>query len=290
MEAVRAFFAEREVLEVTTPCVIGAPTCEPDVAGVRCEDGWLRSSPEFEMKRLLAAGSGDVWQMGPAFRGGERGARHRPEFTLIEWYRVGWDYRRLLDETAELLSCLLRPHVALADCVLLPYRDAFIESFGVDPFGDERHVCTAAARHGCEGCDAAAALDFLLTVLAAEHLPRDRLVALHDFPPRRAAYARVANEGRATAHARRFEIFYRGIELADGAQEWTEAADYRACFAADRTLRALRGMPVTAPDEAFLSALERRALPECAGVAVGFERLLMCMSGAEDIGEVLVLR
>ena len=109
-QRVRAFFDARGVLEVTTPCIVGAAAGEPGIASMPSEGGWLRSSPEFEMKRLLADGGGDIWQMGPAFRGGERGAHHRPEFTLIEWYRVGWDYLRLLDETAELLSCLLHSH------------------------------------------------------------------------------------------------------------------------------------------------------------------------------------
>ena len=285
-QRVRAFFDARDALEVTTPCIVDAAVGEPGIASMRSEHGWLRSSPEFEMKRLLAAGSGDIWQMGPAFRSGERGARHRPEFTLIEWYRVEWDYLRLLDETVELLSHLLRPHVALADCALLPYRGAFLDHFGVDPFGDGHRVRALAARRGFGGCgDVAEALDFLLLALAAERFPRDRLVALYDFPPQQASYARLADGG----HAQRFEIFYRDLELANGAQEWSEAADYRACFAADRAMRARRGLPATAPDERFLSALERCSLPKCAGVAVGFERLLMCIADAERIAEVLAL-
>ena len=286
---VRAFFDARGVLEVTTPCIVGAAAGEPGLASMRGEGGWLRTSPELEMKRLLAAGSGDVWQMGPAFRSGERGARHRPEFTLIEWYRVGWDYLRLLDETVELLECLLHPHPAgahLVDCARLPYRTAFLEHFGVDPFGEGHSVRAVAVARRFDGCrDTTEALDFLLPVLAAEHFPRDRLVALYDFPPQQASYARLADDGR----ARRFEIFYRDVELANGAQEWTAAADYRACFAADQALRARRGLPATPPDERFLAALERRGLPKCAGVALGLERLLMCLAGAEDIEEILPL-
>ena len=168
----------------------------------------------------------------------------------------------------------------------MPYRNAFLEHLGVDPFGDEHRVRAAAAARGFDGCrDVYDALDFLLPVLAGEHLPRDRLVALYDFPPQQASYARLAHGG----HAQRFEIFYRGLELANGAQEWTEAADYRACFAADRALRARRGLPATSPDGHFLAALARRSLPECAGVAVGFERLLMCLAGARDIEEILAL-
>ena len=289
MQRVRAFFQVRGVLEITTPCIVGAAAGEPGIASMRSEGGWLRSSPEFEMKRLLAAGSGDVWQLGPVFRSGERGAHHRPEFTLIEWYRVGWDYLRLLDESVALLACLLRPDspdADLGDCARMPYRDAFLEHFGVDPFGDERGVCAAAVARGLDGCrDAHDALDFLLPLLAAEHLPRDRLIALYDFPPQQASYARLAHGG----YAQRFEIFYAGLELANGAQEWTEAADYRACFAAERALRARRGLPVTPPDAQFLAALERRSLPQCAGVAVGFERLLMCLAGARNIEEILLL-
>ncbi|MDD9806743.1 MAG: EF-P lysine aminoacylase EpmA [Gammaproteobacteria bacterium] len=285
---IRAFFSARNVLEVATPCLVGAPVSEVGIGSVAAGGGWLRTSPEFEMKRLLAAGSGDIWQLGPVFRSDESGRLHRPEFTLLEWYRVGMDYRRLLDETLELLSQILRPLNPAAP-VRLSYRDAFAGAFGTETPDDDKHLQTLAAQQGLRGCrDAFDALDFLLAQMAGHHFSRDVLTAVYDFPARQASYARISEQG----HAQRFEVFYGGMELANGFQELTAAADYRARFAADNTRRARLGLAETAPDERFLAALERPGkpgLPDCSGVAAGFERLLMCLAQARDIAEVLPL-
>lgn len=283
---IRAFFDARNVLEVATPCLVGAPVSEVGIGSVAAGGGWLRTSPEFEMKRLLAAGSGDIWQLGPVFRSGESGRLHRPEFTLLEWYRVGMDYRRLLDETLELLSQILRPLQPDAP-VQVSYRDAFSDAFGMEPPDDDERLQALATEQGLHDCrDAFDALDFLLAQMADRHFSRNALTAVYDFPARQASYARISERG----HAQRFEVFYGGMELANGFQELTAAADYRARFAADNTRRARLGLPATAPDERFLAALERRGehgLPDCSGVAAGFERLLMCLTQARDIAEVM---
>ncbi len=289
VEQIRAFFSARGVLETATPCIVGAPAGEANIESMAAGGGWLRTSPEFEMKRLLAAGSGDIWQLGPVFRNDESGAHHQPEFTLLEWYRVGLDYLHLLDETLELLSHVLRP-LELADTVLVPYREAFLDAFGMDPLDDDgARLQALAEKQGLrQCCDTDDALDFLFALLAAKHFRRDCLTALHDFPVRQASYARISEHG----HAQRFEIFYGDIELANGFQELTRAADYRVRFAADNTRRARRGLAETTPDERFLAALEcpeQTGLPECAGVAAGFERLLMCLIQAQNITEVMAM-
>jgi len=281
---IRAFFSARNVPEVTTPCLVGAPVSEVGIGSIAAAGDWLRTSPEFEMKRLLAAGSGDIWQLGPVFRNDESGRLHRPEFTLLEWYRVGMDYRRLLDETLELLSQILRPPRAPLQ---VSWQDAFHDAFGIAPPDDDARLQTLAAQHGLHNCrDACDALDFLLAQMAGHHFSRDTLTAVYDFPARQASYARISGQGC----AQRFEVFYAGMELANGFQELTAAADYRARFAADNARRARLGLAATPPDEGFLAALERpggRGLPECSGVAAGFERLLMCLAQARDIAEVL---
>lgn len=283
---IRAFFSARNVAEVTTPCLVGAPVSEVGIGSIAAAGGWLRTSPEFEMKRLLAAGSGDIWQLGPVFRDDESGRLHRPEFTLLEWYRVGMDYLRLLDETLELLSQILRP-LRPAAPLRLCWRDAFHNAFGVAPPDDDKRLQTIAAEHGLHDCrDAHDALDFLLAQMAARHFSGDALTAVYDFPARQASYARISERGC----AQRFEVFYGGMELANGFQELTAAADYRARFAADNARRARLGLAAAPPDERFLAALERpggRGLPECSGVAAGLERLLMCLARARDIAEVL---
>jgi lysyl-tRNA synthetase class 2 len=241
------------------------------------------------MKRLLAAGSGDIWQLARVFRDGERGRLHHPEFTLLEWYRVGWDHQRLIDEVAELVGELLAERHRLP-VERLAYRDAFATHAGVDPWrAGVAGLRAAAARlgievHDPEGGDADTWRDLLLVHAVEPRLGDGRLTFLYDYPASQAALARVRPGDPPLAE--RFELYWQGVELANGFHELRDPAEQRRRFAADRAARERRGLPATAPDARFLAALDA-GLPACAGVALGVDRLLMLAAGLDSIDAVL---
>lgn len=295
---IRAFFDATGALEVDTPALsMAAPTdpgLEPLVTGVAARPGtryFLHSSPEFPMKRLLAAGIGDCWQLGRVFRDGERGRWHNPEFELLEWYRVGCDHHELMDEVEALVTALLQ-----AECMVPParrwsYGAAFRELAGIDPLADDTGALhDAAARAGLEpvaglaGDDRDAWLDRLLTGVVAPAFPADRPTFLYDWPESQAALARIDDDDPRVAH--RFELYWGPLELANGFHELGIAAEQRARFEADNARRRTGGLAVRPIDERLLAALEA-GLPDCAGVALGFDRLVMIAAGAGSIDEVL---
>ena len=290
----RGFFAQRAVLEVETPIAVAHAVTDPHLAAAsatlpgRGGALYLQTSPEFAMKRLLAAGSGDIYQLCHVFRGDERGRLHAPEFTLLEWYRCGWTMRRLIDEVDALLRALLP--APLPPATLHSYRDVLLEHAGCDALEDSD---AALARRAAElGFDAALlpALDRdgLLDLLMAAHVgPRlglDGPCFVHGYPASQAALARL-DPGDPRV-ALRFELYLDGVELANGFEELGDAAEQRTRFAADQAVRAARGQSVPAMDERLLAALAA-GLPACSGVALGFDRLVMRACGARDIAEVL---
>jgi len=296
----RAFFHERGVLEVETPLLCRATASDPHLASLavrlqaagKTETWWLQTSPELAMKRLLAAGSGPIYQICKAFRDGEAGCLHNPEFTLLEWYRPGWDHHRLMDEVEDLLSRLsCRLGLTLASAERLTYGEAFRRFAGVDP---HRAACeelrarfeaeVGAAVEGVEAGDREAWLDLVLTHLVEPHLGLDgRPLFLHDYPASQAALARVRPGDPPVAE--RFELYLEGIELANGYHELTSPREQRLRWERDRHRRRRLGLPDVAPDDRLLAALEH-GLPPCAGVALGVDRLLMVLSGAATIEEV----
>ena len=292
LAAVRAFLAERGVLEVQPPC-LGPPAMEPALESIPVpgvgpggETRYLQTSPEYAMKRMLAAGSGDIYYLGPAWRGGERGRWHAPEFTLLEWYRVGLDHHQLMDEVAALVACVVgeRPVERIA------YRDAFWAYAGVDPLAEsDGALREALARAGIEPGGAEPerdeALDLLLSHTVAPRLGQGRITLLYGFPASQAALARLDDADPRTA--RRFECFLDGLEIANGYHELTDAAAQRARFEAEREARRVAGRPVHEPDEALLAALEC-GVPDCSGVALGVDRLLAVALGARSLGELRV--
>jgi lysyl-tRNA synthetase class 2 len=293
---IRAFFAARGLLEVETPQLSAAATTDPALASLATRwpaatgaQRYLHTSPEFPMKRLLAAGSGDIWQLARVFRDGERGRRHHPEFTLLEWYRVGWDHHRLMDEVVELVTLLLQVH-ALAPAERLAYRDAFATHAGIDPFSADAAAWRACARrHGidCSGLDDAERdgwRDLLLSHAVEPALGQGRLTLLHDYPASQAALARVRPGDPPLAE--RFELYWQGVELANGFNELADAAEQRRRMDADLARRRALGLAAVPPDGHFLAALEA-GLPACAGVALGVDRLLMLHLGLDAIDEVL---
>ncbi len=295
----RRFFAERQVLEVDVPALNEAAGCDPNIeslvvgpATARGAPRFLHTSPEFAMKRLLAGGYPDIFCIARVFRGGEQGRRHEPEFTLIEWYRRGFDLTALANETSALIAEVLeRPELA-SNARHLRYADAFAAELGIDVLDDDTEALAAAAgadEHlkGSLGADRDAWLDLLLSSRITPAFDGQSLTILSHYPSSQAALARLDPED--TRFALRFEIFLGDVELANGYVELLDANEQRRRFSAELERRRRRDQPVTPIDEALLAALEH-GLPECAGVALGFERLHMIYEGVDDIAQVLTLR
>ena len=284
----RAFFAERGVLEVETPLLGRAPTPDAQVRSLEVAEqgrelGFLQFSPEFAMKRLLAAGSGAVYQLGKAFRGAESGRWHNPEFTMLEWYRPGWDHHRLMQELDELLAAVSEG--ALGPARRLAFRDVFAQRLGLDPL-QASDAQLAGIAQGCGLADAArmdrAALFDAILALALQPSLGAGAVLLHGFPPEQAALARLGEDGC----AQRFELYVNGLELANGYHELTDAAQCRERFEAENRRRQAHGLPQVPLDERLLAAM-RCGLPRSAGVALGVDRLLAVLAGAEQLADVM---
>ncbi len=293
---IRQFFADRGVLEVETPILSAAGNTEPNIdsfhtdfsghsdAGARRR--WLRTSPEYLLKRLLAAGVGDCYELGRVFRNGEAGGRHNPEFTMLEWYRVGWDHHRLVDETVDLVRAVLATEGRRADVQVLTYRELFQQAVGVDPFADSDEALRAPlADIHIDGTGLVRDdwLDLLMTHRIQPCFPPDRITVVHDWPATQAALARI-RPGEPPL-AERFELYLGSVELANGYHELNDAAEQRQRFERDHQVRRQRGAVVPPIDEALLAALP--AMPDCAGVAVGIDRLLMALNGTPRIADVL---
>lgn len=289
----REYFAASGALEVDTPILVRRAVTDVHLesfevlaaSGTRA--GFLHTSPEYAMKRLLCAGAPDIYQVARVFREGERGRLHNPEFTMIEWYRLGIDHHALMDDVERLLHYMFAGLVEAAPSRHLSYRAAFAASLGIDPMGCP--LQTLAGELTARGADLPAGLaderdallDLALSLYVAPAFPTDRITFLYDFPATQAALARI--EGEVAA---RFEAFWGSVELANGFHELGDATEQAARFASDATQRARSGRPRRAPDEAFLAALAA-GLPRCSGVALGFDRAVMIAARATHIDEVL---
>ncbi|MBN6152544.1 EF-P lysine aminoacylase GenX [Xanthomonas sp. AmX2] len=293
---IRAFFAARQVLEVETPMLSEAGNTEPNIDSFQTRFSghvdagsalrWLRTSPEYPLKRLLAAGVGDCYELGRVFRNGEAGGRHNPEFTLLEWYRVGWNHLQLVDETVELVRAALALVAREPALRVVTYRQLFVDTLGIDPFvaavAELQHALHGIRIDG-DGLQRDDWLDLLLTHRIQPSFPDDRITVVHDWPATQCALARI-RDGRPPL-AERFELYLGAYEVANGYHELNDAAEQRRRFLHDHARRAARGAVLPPLDERLLRALP--ALPDCAGVAVGVDRLLMAMRGTPRIADVL---
>jgi lysyl-tRNA synthetase class 2 len=316
----RRFFAARSVLEVDTPIVVNAAVTDVHIHSARVHltrEGcaasqgivaqhpfFLHTSPEYAMKRLLAAGSGDIFQICHVVRSFERGRIHNAEFTLVEWYRRGFSLNDLMSEVDALVRDLLGPHNAGRATERLTYREAFLRELNLDPFTASISELRRAAeplgfkrsdKSGAVGGTHAASdatrdgnrdelLELLMGALIGPRLGANALTFIHGYPASQAALARLdPTDSRA---ALRFELYCEGVELANGFHELASAAEQRARFEHDLAERRRTGLPAFAIDEHLLAALDA-GLPECAGVALGFDRTLMLATGAKTIDEVL---
>ena len=293
LERARRFFRSRDVLEVDTPALGRFTTSDPNIeslclANVHGATVFLQTSPESYMKRLLADGYPDIVGICRVFRGGEAGRLHQPEFTMVEWYRHGFGLDDMIDETVAFIADLLE-QPGLLDVEKLEYAEAFRRYAGVDPLAAGIGALAEAASAEDDlqeslGSDREAWLDLVLSTRVAAGFEGDRLTVLRHFPARQAALAQrcPANDGLAD----RFEVFYGGMELANGFVELRDPDEQRRRMLADLEKRRAASREPVPMDEPLVAALES-GLPECAGVAVGFERLLMIAAGAEDIRDVL---
>lgn len=293
LSALRAFFNSRGVLEVETPLLSAHATVDRHIDSFRTEDGrWLQTSPEFAMKRLLCAGSGPIWQVCRVFRREESGRHHNPEFTLLEWYRPGFDHHDLMREVAELVTALAtalgRPLAGGVD--KLSYREAFRLHLDLDPFtADIAAIRAALGRAGHDtgdlgGPDRDIWLDVAMSLAVGPRLGLESPCFLHDFPASQAALARIRHDDPPVAE--RFELFWRGTELANGYHELGDADEQRQRFEAEQRWRQEQGRDVPPYDQNLVAALAE-GLPACAGVALGLDRLLMLLLGKGSLAEVL---
>lgn len=289
----REFFRHRGVLEVETPALVNAAVSDINLGSCRVEvpgsesPRFLHTSPEYAMKRLLAAGSGDIYQICHVYRGAERGRQHNPEFTMLEWYRLGFSLEDLMQEVAALVRGLLGADLPFES---LTYREAVVRHSGIDPLeATDAGLQDAAIHLGMDESRARCAprdelLDLIVGVQIGPALGGNALTFVHRYPASQAALARLdAADPRV---ALRFELYYRGVELANGYHELSDPAEQRSRFDADQLARRERGLPVSSLDPYLLAALES-GLPDCAGVALGFDRLLMLAMDAKSIDDVL---
>ena len=290
LAAVRGFFADRGVLEVETPLLASHGVTDPAVEPLVVPGGvmlsaprYLQTSPEYAMKRLLAAGSGPIYQLGKAFRDGEAGRRHNPEFTMLEWYRPGFDHHALMAEVAELLEhCLGRKGWRK-----VRYGDLFRDHFDLDPHSASAGTLAAVARTALDSAELELDRDGWLDLLLSHRIEPalEGIVCVYDYPASQAALARVDDSGPVPV-AERFEFYVDGLELANGYHELADPAEQARRFAADNAERRRRGLAEREPDPRLLAALQA-GLPDCSGVALGFDRLVMVATGAASLDEVL---
>jgi elongation factor P--(R)-beta-lysine ligase len=297
LDCIRTFFAERQIVEVDTPILSGCSSTDPHLDsfstrfyGPGATAGspvYLQTSPEFAMKRLLAAGSGPIYQICKSFRNGEVGRYHNPEFTMLEWYRPGFDYKSLMKEVDELLSLVLKTPPA----DFLSYASVFEQFLQIEPHSasiDRLRACAAAngiVVSRTLGDDRNAWLALLWTHLIEPKLGDDGCpLIVFDYPASMAMLARVRPGSQAVAE--RFEVYVNGIELANGFQELQDSGEQRHRFEEDVRLRREGGMREVNMDHRLLEAL-LHGLPWCSGVAMGLDRLLMLKTGADDIREVI---
>ncbi len=294
---IREFFAQRGVLEVETPILSAAANTDPNIRSFVTNfsgrtDGdsrerWLRTSSEFSQKRLLASGIGDCYELGRVFRDGEVGRRHNPEFTMLEWYRVSRDHRWLIEETVELISAALRLVGQAANIRTFMYRDLFIDAVGIDPFSANEFELRSALGDVVvdpSGLSRDDWFDLLLTHRIQPNFPPNAMTVVLDYPATQCALAKIRRDTPPVAE--RFEIYVGTHELANGYHELNDPIEQRARFVRDNARRRERGLPAVPIDENLLAALER-GLPDCAGVALGIERLLMAMMRTDNIADVL---
>jgi lysyl-tRNA synthetase class 2 len=282
--------AERGVLEVETPILTSAGNSDPNIESIATDSEprrFLRTSPEYAMKRLLASGHRHIYELGRVFRADEQGQRHNPEFTLLEWYRADMPYLDLAAEVLELIRFCGSGDFENWDTQWVTYRNLVRQVLGLDPTTcTESDLSNCAAEKGIRSgpLDQMQWLDLLFAEVVQPSLPGECLTVVHDFLPEQAALARIRPGSEPAAE--RFEVFLGQMELANGYQELTDAEEQLRRFERENRQRKVRGEDTSPIDVRLIEAL-RKGLPECSGVALGVDRLLMSVLKLEHIDAVL---
>ena len=300
LSKLRAFFAEKNILEVQTPVLSHAGNTDPSIETFvtlqhespehKIQPSFLNTSPEFAMKRLLAAGSGSIYQITPVFRQDEQGKKHNPEFTLLEWYRIDFDHHALMGEVNALIRFVAEEFLTLERSQFYSYQNAMLTFAQVDPFNasiEELHAATEKAGINVVGMDDALRdtwLDLLMSHVVEKNLPLNCPVFIYDYPASQAALAKI-RKGTPDV-AERFELYINGLELANGFHELSDAEEQAERFHQQQIERQKLGLPGIPADYHLISAL-KQGLPDCAGVAIGLDRLLMLLTKEDHINEVL---
>lgn len=293
---IRQFFIARDILEVETPALGSHASIDANVSCISClypaaaglTKHYLQPSPEYAMKRLLAHESRSIYQLCKVFREGEFGRWHNPEFTMLEWYRVEWDYQALAAETEQLIKDLLQPHRQLDASEVYTYQSLFQTYADINPLSTSTQTLKKLLQaHDINPpeTDYDGFLQLVQTHLIEPKLPRNKLIRVIDYPESQAALARTRKTAK-TMVAERFEIFLDGVELANGYQELTDVVEQRARFQRELDGRSAQSNPLPIIDERFMAAMAS-GLPECAGVAVGVDRVLALALGHTGIHEVI---
>lgn len=289
----RAYFARHDVLEIESPLLSRAGNSDPGITQFETRCGrWLRTSPEYALKRLVSRGVGDCYELGRVFRAGEAGPWHNPEFTLLEWYRVNWGYTDLMAEVADLIEYCGTTFGKRWHVKNVKYRDWMNDALGVDPITAKNHELRNAieqqdiAVQDAASLDRDALLDLLVSHCLQPGLDPDTLTMVSLYPASQAALARIHKPDPRLAE--RFEVYLGPVELANGYQELTDATEQRQRFEAENQKRRAAGLTLVPLDEDLLAALES-GLPRCTGVALGVDRLLAALTGSEDIQGLLAL-
>lgn len=294
LATIRQFFNDRGVLEVETPLLCHTSVTDPFIESIpaffKSHGGtkelryYLQTSPEYAMKRLLAAGSGDIFQICKAFRQGDVGRFHNPEFTMLEWYRLGFDHHALMDE----MDVLLQTVLSIPKARRITYHDLFKTFLQIDPYDTSEEALLKCAKDheldlATENHDIDTWLDILQSQLIEPAMSHDTAWFVYDFPPSKAALARIHPGNPATAA--RFEVYYQGIELANGFHELQSADEQRKRFENNLLQRQRQDLPLLPIDEHFLAALSH-GLPDCAGVALGVDRLVMLALNTKALSDI----
>ncbi len=295
IQQIRHFFAIRNIVEVETPLLSHTTVTDPYVIGIPAlfkQNGlseqtlYLQTSPEYAMKRLLAAGSGSIFQLCKAFRQGDLGRVHQPEFTMLEWYHVGFDHQDLMNEVDALLQVILKT----APAERLSYEKLFEKFLEINPHTASNNALRQCANHhgiqlSVDENDRNTWLTLLLTHCIEPQIGHEKPLFIFDFPVSQAALAKIRDTENPPV-ASRFELYFKGLELANGFHELQNAKEQRNRFEADNLFREKNQLPKIILDENFLAALDA-GLPDCAGVALGVDRLMMVALQASSIDEVM---
>lgn len=286
---IRHYFDGQDVLPVQTPLLSRFGATDPSVLNMSVRDeagddlGYLQTSPEFAMKRLLAKGSGDIYQICQAFRAGESGPLHQPEFSMLEWYRLGIDHHQLMDDVQNLLSRLINE----LSWRRVSYASLFQESVGIDPHLASDDLLFTRANLSVDMTDAdlqnrSLMLDIIFSQQIQPELPVGEALFVYDYPKEQAAYAKLRDEKPMVAS--RFELMINGVEIANGYHEVIDTVEQARRHAGERKIRSARAQADIHVDPEFLAALGE-TMPPCAGVAVGLDRVMMLATGQGSISE-----